>query len=77
MKKFSTAALLLLFFLLPQAVAKARCEFLMNAPDTHRVKEGDTLWQIAATFLENPWCWSAVWQRNREQIRDPHWICLL
>jgi len=74
MKKFSTAALLLLFFLLPQAVAKARCEFLMNAPDTHRVKEGDTLWQIAATFLENPWCWSAVWQRNREQIRDPHWI---
>lgn len=74
MKKFSTAALLLLFFLLPQAVAKARCEFLMNAPDTHRVKEGDTLWQIAATFLENPWCWSAVWERNREQIRDPHWI---
>jgi hypothetical protein len=74
MKKFSTAALLLLFVLLPQAVAKARCEFLMTAPDTHRVKEGDTLWQIAATFLENPWCWSAVWERNREQIRDPHWI---
>ena len=74
MKKFSTAALLLLFALLPQAVAKARCEFLTTAPDTHRVKEGDTLWQIAATFLENPWCWSAVWERNREQIRDPHWI---
>ena len=74
MKKFSTAALLLLFVLLPQAVAKARCEFLMTAPDTHRVREGDTLWQIAATFLENPWCWSAVWERNREQIRDPHWI---
>ena len=74
MKKFSTAALLLLFALLPQAVAKARCEFLVTAPDKHRVKEGDTLWQIAATFLENPWCWSAVWERNREQIRDPHWI---
>ena len=74
MKKFSTAALLLLFVLLPQAVAKARCEFLTTAPDTHRVKEGDTLWQIAATFLENPWCWSAVWERNPEQIRDPHWI---
>ena len=74
MKKFSTAALLVLFVLLPQAVAKARCEFLMTAPDKHRVKEGDTLWQIAATFLENPWCWSAVWERNREQIRDPHWI---
>ena len=74
MKKFSTAALLLLFVLVPQAVAKARCEFLKAAPDSHKVKEGDTLWQIAATFLENPWCWSAVWERNREQIRDPHWI---
>lgn len=74
MKKFSTAALLLLSVLVPQAVAKARCEFLNTAPDTHRVKEGDTLWQIAATFLEDPWCWSAVWERNREQIRDPHWI---
>jgi len=74
MKKFSTAALLLLFVLVPQAVAKARCEFLKAAPDSHKVKEGDTLWQIAATFLENPWCWGAVWERNREQIRDPHWI---
>ena len=74
MKKFSTAALLLLFVLVPQAVAKARCEFLKTAPDIHKVKQGDTLWQIAATFLENPWCWSTVWERNREQIRDPHWI---
>lgn len=74
MKKFSTAALLLLFVLVPQAVAKARCEFLKAAPDSHKVKAGDTLWQIAATFLENPWCWGSVWERNREQIRDPHWI---
>ena len=74
MKKFSTAALMLLFGLLTQAMAEARCEFLKTAPDTHRVKEGDTLWQIAATFLESPWCWTAVWNRNREQIRDPHWI---
>jgi len=74
MKKFSTGALLLLFVLIPQAVAKARCEFLKAAPDSHSVKVGDTLWQIAATFLENPWCWGAVWERNREQIRDPHWI---
>jgi hypothetical protein len=74
MKKCSTAVLLFLFVLVPQAVAKARCEFLTTVPNTHRVKEGDTLWQIAATFLENPWCWSTVWERNREQIRDPHWI---
>jgi hypothetical protein len=74
MKKFSTAALLLMFVLVPQAIAQARCEFLKTAPDAHRVKAGDTLWQIAGTFLENPWCWNAVWERNRTQIRDPHWI---
>ena len=74
MKKFSTAVLLLLFVLIPQARAEVRCEFLKTAPDAHRVKPGDTLWQIAATFLENPWCWSTVWEHNRTQIRDPHWI---
>lgn len=74
MKKFSTAALLLLSALSLPATAKTRCEFLRTAPDSHRVKAGDTLWHIAASFLENPWCWSAVWDINRSQIRDPHWI---
>lgn len=74
MKKFSTAVLLLLSALSSQAMTKARCEFLRTAPDSHQVKTGDTLWHIAATFLENPWCWSEVWERNRSQIRDPHWI---
>lgn len=74
MKKFSTAVLLLLLALAPQAMAKARCEFLSTAPDSHRVKAGDTLWQIAVTFLENPWCWTQVWEINRAHIRDPHWI---
>lgn len=74
MKKFSTAVLLLLLALSSHAMAKARCEFLRTAPDSHLVKTGDTLWQIAATFLENPWCWSEVWELNRTQIRDPHWI---
>lgn len=74
MKKFSTAVLLLLLALSSHAMAKARCEFLRTAPDSHQVKTGDTLWHIAATFLENPWCWSEVWERNRSQIRDPHWI---
>ncbi len=74
MKKFSTAILLLLLALSPHTMAKARCEFLRTAPDSHQVKTGDTLWQIAATFLENPWCWNEVWELNRTQIRDPHWI---
>lgn len=77
MKKFSTAALCLCLPLLAVAVpatAREGCEFLARAPEQHRVSRGDTLWDIAATFLEDPWCWPHVWELNRNQIRDPHRI---
>lgn len=66
--------MVLLLSFASQVLAGAGCEFSRTAPDSHRVRQGDTLWQIAAIFLENPWCWSTVWEINREQIRDPHWI---
>lgn len=56
------------------AAQAAPCRFLPNAPDQHRVVDGDTLWGISGRFLEHPWCWGQVWGMNREQIRDPHWI---
>lgn len=86
MKNFSTAALFLAFasVVLPvttyaqtptKAVAgKTSCAFLSNAPDQHVVVRGDTLWGISGKFLEKPWCWPQVWDLNRDQIRNPHWI---
>ncbi|GAA4020734.1 LysM peptidoglycan-binding domain-containing protein [Actimicrobium antarcticum] len=82
MKKFSTAALCLAFataaFSLTVSshaqAASARCEFLANAPDSHLVVRGDTLWDISGKFLQHPWCWPQVWDMNRDQIRNPHWI---
>ncbi len=54
--------------------AKTNCKFLENAPDSHEVVRGDTLWGISSKFLKNPWCWPVVWGMNKEDINNPHWI---
>ncbi len=42
-------------------------------PDVYYVKKGDTLWDISARFLENPWQWPELWHDN-PQIDNPHLI---
>ncbi|MBY6188789.1 LysM peptidoglycan-binding domain-containing protein [Marinobacter hydrocarbonoclasticus] len=42
-------------------------------PDTYVVKKGDTLWDISAIFLDDPWRWPTLWGAN-PQIANPHLI---
>src|SRR5687767_12366256 len=49
-------------------------ELAPNAPDSHTVKRGDTLWDISKIFLRSPWRWPELWGMNLDQIRNPHLI---
>ncbi|MBA4261304.1 MAG: peptidoglycan-binding protein [Comamonadaceae bacterium] len=49
-------------------------ELAPNAPDSHTVKRGDTLWAISGLFLRSPWRWPELWGMNLQDIRNPHLI---
>ncbi len=44
-----------------------------DAPTTYVVQKGDTLWDISALFLEDPWLWPELWYFN-PQVDNPHLI---
>lgn len=43
------------------------------ATGAYIVKKGDTLWDLSAQFLSDPFAWPDLWNKNRH-IEDPHWI---
>lgn len=48
-------------------------ELKSGHPEKYTVKKGDTLWDIAGTFLNEPWLWPKLWHANPD-IVNPHLI---
>jgi hypothetical protein len=44
-----------------------------EAPERYVVKRGDTLWDISALYLKDPWYWPEIWHVN-PSIANPHLI---
>lgn len=57
----------------PAPAAQAAPVLNPNAPQSYVVQRGDTLWDISAKFLRDPWLWPEIWHVNPD-IANPHLI---
>ena len=72
LKKFATILTLIMMSGCFTALADV-LKIRDDAPANYVVKQGDTLWDISALFLNEPWLWPELWQMN-PQIDNPHLI---
>lgn len=66
-------ALIILFGLLPVLAFADEIQVKPDHPERYTVVKGDTLWTIAARFLQTPWHWPRIWKVN-QGIKNPHLI---
>jgi hypothetical protein len=71
---FSALAIFGAFSLASANAADPSPKLADAVPNQYIVVRGDTLWDISARFLSEPWRWPEIWRMNQERIKNPHRI---
>ncbi|WP_213878104.1 LysM peptidoglycan-binding domain-containing protein [Pseudomonas sp. dw_358] len=66
-------SLLALLLLACAGLAQAQVQLRDSSPQRYTVVQGDTLWEIAGKFLDQPWEWPHIWHAN-PQVANPDLI---
>lgn len=71
MRRIHPSRLILALALSGLAVAPLAAQ---QAQQTHTVRKGDTLWDLAQTYLGDPFRWPEIYRLNTATVQDPNLI---